>query len=275
MTALLFTAPTFRPLTIAGAIMPNAYVQFYESGTTTPTDVYADAGLGTPLSNPVVADANGEFVPIYLDRRVRYRAQIYDENDVLLLDVDPLGTTADFQPGTVVMFFGDETARDAAYPPTEWGICDGTDGTPDLVGRFPKGVDAGEAAGDTGGAAGAVTSSPAGGHDHGGATDPFTLTTAEMPGHAHAIYTANGPGGVIARPNAGDPGVYGISGAAYAGGAVNTSYQPVTTGDGAEFIQPQGGDGAHAHDITAETDHAHDVDVDPPYCALWFLMRLP
>ena len=59
MSALLFQNPLFRPLSISGAILPNSYVQFYVTNTTTPTDVYADAALGTPLSNPVVADAAG------------------------------------------------------------------------------------------------------------------------------------------------------------------------------------------------------------------------
>lgn len=269
---LLFTAPTFRPLSITGAILPNAYVQFYVSGSTTPTNVYADAALGTPLNNPVVADADGEFVPIYLDRRVRYRAQIYDENDVLLLDVDPLGTTVDFQPGTVVMFFGDTTERDAAYPPAEWGVCDGTNGTPDLVGRFPKGIDTGEQAGDTGGAVGTVTSTSAGAHDHGAATGAHQLTAAEMPTHHHKLW---GDTNNITTSTTGLGATADAETVAGRTANVTQSYIEGAGEDGHQLVEDSGGDGTHTHTIASQAAHSHDVTVNPPFCALWFLMRLP
>lgn len=269
---LLFTAPTFRPLSIAGAIMPNAYVQFYLAGSTTPQDVYADAGLGTPLDNPVVADAAGVFPPIYLDRSVQYRAQIYNELGVLQVDVDPLGAFIDLPPGTVVMFFGTAVARAIAYPPAQWGVCDGTNGTPNMVGRFPKGVDSGEVAGDTGGAIGVVTSTSAGAHDHGAATGAHQLTAAEMPAHHHKLW---GDTNAITTSTTGLGATADAETVAGRTANVTQSYIEGAGEDGHQLVEDSGGDGTHTHTIASQAAHSHDVDVDPPFCSLWFVMRLP
>lgn len=270
MTAHLFYAPIFRPLSIAGGILPNAYVQFYLSGTTTPTDVYADADLQTPLDNPVVADDDGHFPPIYLDRSISYRAQIYDADDVLQPDgdIDPLGTSLDHPPGTVVMFFGDATARDAAYPPALWQICNGSSGSPDLRGRFPRSIDTGIAAGDTGGAASGNTGAD-GAHDHGGATSAEALSVAQMPEHHHGVLadTQSASTEVVGLGNA---GAYSVGGrtAVFAVAPVDDA-----PGSGEQIIEDVGGGDTHAHDITAASTHTHTFSTLPPWCALWFLMR--
>lgn len=269
---LLFTAPSFRPLSLTGAIMPNAYVQFFVSQTLTPAPVYSDADLVTPLGVEVTANAAGVFVPIYLDRTVTYRAQIYDEDDVLQLDVDPLGQFVDLAPGTVLMFFGTTVERDAAYPPSQWQVCDGTNGSPDLVGRFPKGVDSGEAAGDTGGAVGAVTSTSDGAHDHDAETGDFTLTEAEMPAHNHRLW---------GDTNNITTSTTGLGAAAdaetVAGRTANVTQDWVENAgeDGHQLVEDAGSGGAHAHAIVTDGAHTHNVDVDPPFCSLWFVMRLP
>lgn len=53
---------------------------------------------------------------------------------------------------------------------TDWHVCDGTNGTPDLSGRFILGASTSHAAGTTGG------------------EETHTLTVAEMPSHTHGIY---------------------------------------------------------------------------------------
>ena len=57
MTASLPPMIRFQPL-VAGACLPGGSVYFYAAGTTTPQAVYAADGT-TPLSNPLVLDANG------------------------------------------------------------------------------------------------------------------------------------------------------------------------------------------------------------------------
>lgn len=48
------------------APLPGAKLYFYEAGTVTPLNTYADSGQVTPNANPVVADGAGLFGPIYL-----------------------------------------------------------------------------------------------------------------------------------------------------------------------------------------------------------------
>lgn len=64
---------------------------FYATGTSTPQAVYADAALTTPLSNPVVADAGGKFVPIYFNASLRYRGVLTDSTGATTIaDIDPI-----------------------------------------------------------------------------------------------------------------------------------------------------------------------------------------
>lgn len=67
---------------------------FYQSGTTTPLTVYADSGLTTPLTNPVVSDASGLFVPVYFDLTYSYRGVLTDSTEaVTIFDIDPINVS--------------------------------------------------------------------------------------------------------------------------------------------------------------------------------------
>jgi hypothetical protein len=89
MSGLLLAAPVFRAIDATGAPMAGAQLQFYVTGTTTPTPVYSSSTLATPLANPVVADSGGLFPPIFLDPAVTYRVQLLTSAGVLISDVDP------------------------------------------------------------------------------------------------------------------------------------------------------------------------------------------
>ena len=97
MTGTLLTEPVIRAVNAVGVPISGAQLQFYTTTTTTPTPVYTSSTLGTPLSNPVVSDSGGLFVPIYLDPAVVYRVQLKDGGGVLIRDIDPLN--AIFTPG--------------------------------------------------------------------------------------------------------------------------------------------------------------------------------
>ncbi len=89
--------------------------------------------------------------------------------------------------GTGIMWWGDYAANKTAIEAAGWHLCDGTSGTPDMRGRFPRGA-TGLVSGDTGGA------------------DSITLDIAHIPGHthglvdpghAHAVYDPGHAHGVI------------------------------------------------------------------------------
>lgn len=66
---------------------------FYQSGTSTPLAVYADAGLTTSLGAVVTADSAGRFVPIYLDPQSSYRAVLKNsDGSATVSDIDPVNT---------------------------------------------------------------------------------------------------------------------------------------------------------------------------------------
>jgi hypothetical protein len=63
----VFNLPIARVFADDGTVGAGYKLYFYETGTTTKKTIYADVGLTIPLTNPVVADANGEFVQIFLE----------------------------------------------------------------------------------------------------------------------------------------------------------------------------------------------------------------
>ena len=97
MTGTLLAMPVLRAVDATGAPIAGALLQFYVTGTTTPTPAYTTSALGTPLSNPVVADAGGLFAPIYLDPAVVYRVQLQTAGGSVIRDIDPVN--AIFTPG--------------------------------------------------------------------------------------------------------------------------------------------------------------------------------
>ncbi len=90
MTGTLLPVPTLRAVDSNGVPMSGALLQFYLTGTTTPTPVYTSATLGTPLSNPVVSDSAGLFPAIYIDPTITYRAQLKTSGGSLVQDIDPV-----------------------------------------------------------------------------------------------------------------------------------------------------------------------------------------
>lgn len=69
-----------------------------------------------------------------------------------------------FPSGGIIIWSGS-----ADNVPTGWHICDGTEGTPDLTGKFVLGSSATHAVGETGG------------------TETVALTTKQLPNHSHAV----------------------------------------------------------------------------------------
>jgi hypothetical protein len=258
--SFLFFYPRMRPPDDNGEPMPGCYLQFYESGTTTPTPVYADGGLTTPLQNPVPSNAAGAFPAIYGDPAVVYRMQLYTAAAVLVSDDDPVHPHVAFPTGTLIMFDGTAVERDAAYPPVLWALCDGSLGTPDTRDRGPVGVSNTKPIGSTGGNPSGMTGA-AGGHDHGGDTGGHALTAAENGPHAHTGLT-----GVPMSADDNSQGPYTR--------LEGSSEQADGTADFGTIVTGSSGSGtAHDHPIPTEPDHTHAFDAQSPYFTCWFLKR--
>lgn len=95
-TGVLFSDPQIKPLSTVGLPQAASYYLFFLTGTTTPTNVYADGLLATPLSQTpgasqpsCTADSAGRFNPIYLNPATVYRVQLFTAGNVKLEDTDP------------------------------------------------------------------------------------------------------------------------------------------------------------------------------------------
>lgn len=181
-------------------------------------------------------------------------------------------------PGVIVMWSG-------ASPPAGWALCNGSNGTPDLRGRFIVG--SGGSISGTGGTTGATVTTSSGGdhthnfstgaagaHSHGGSTGAVSLGIEHMPPHNHA--TSWGESQLSYAK-------YGVAGA-------NNNYGSKSTDtDNYEFMTSSvGGGQAHAHSIAAEGNHTHSisggsagshthtvsVNTLPPYYTLAYIMKL-
>ncbi len=98
-----FTLPRATALDANGDPLSGARLYFYESGTTTPLDSFADRALTAANSNPVVADSAGRFGEIWLKAQ-DYKVILKDAADVTIWSADPVQGVFtivgdDFKPG--------------------------------------------------------------------------------------------------------------------------------------------------------------------------------
>jgi microcystin-dependent protein len=127
-----FTASTFE-FDANGVPLAGGQLFFYESGTVTPLDVYADPLLTTPLANPVVADANGRFGAIWLSPSQPYKVQLFtaatpdNPDGVQVWSEDPIGPAAGGVQTNAVGIIGEvrDFAGPAAAIPSQWYVCAG------------------------------------------------------------------------------------------------------------------------------------------------------
>lgn len=93
MSRLAFVPQMVR-INSTGTPYAGAKANFYLTGTNTRTDTYTDNARAVAHSNPVVADAAGQFAPIYLDPNITYRMIMTQSDDSAIpgggVDVDPV-----------------------------------------------------------------------------------------------------------------------------------------------------------------------------------------
>lgn len=151
------------------------------------------------------------------------------------------------------------TGSAASLVGTPFVLCNGTGGTPDLRDRFIVGAgpgfpEASPSAYDwTGGVAGAKkwAAETAGTHDHGGQTQPHTLTVDQIPGHTHLARGGTAAGTGQVKTDAGNTGIADSTATASTGGGQS-----------------------HRHDISSGGSHTHDIKA-PPWYALCLVMFNP
>ena len=171
--------------------------------------------------------------------------------EINLLD----GKTADdfFPQGGIIMWSGAISAV-----PIGWALCDGTNGTPNLTGKFVVHADA-----DTGG-----TYAPG---DTGGA-DEVTLTESQMPSHTHTASTDTASlTGAFRLPT----NTVGFSASA------TGVFSADASGAGLAANFPSGSaprvniDASHDHTVTVgDTGSGTAHENRPPYYALAYIMKL-
>lgn len=189
--------------------------------------------------------------------------------------------------GCIVLWSGS-----IASIPTGWALCDGNNGTPDLVERFVLGAGGAVLPDATGGSAtdSIVTSSDgahthtalAGGdHSHGGSTATHALTVDELPPHSHLLFVEERTGVVPTIPShsisysgsIGDNDEYRLSSSGTNTPNIGTSGN---TGNGSAHSHTINASGTHTHTTDDPGGHTHTATVDtvPPYYALAYIMRV-
>ena len=159
-----------------------------------------------------------------------------------------------FQTGMIMLWSGS-----SASIPNAWYLCNGNNGTPNLMDRFIVGAGSAYAVGDTGGSSNAVIVS----HTHTASTDSqgnhsHSAWTDAQGEHTHGIAQAASDSG-FGYPGAGSPSANRI----YTDSAGNHAHN---VGIGAA--------GSHSHNISVSTNGESGTNKNlPPYYALCYIMK--
>ena len=110
-----------------GVPLAGASLYFYETGTSTPLNTYADVDLATPNANPVMADGNGRFGTIFLVPATAYKVQLFNSVGVQIWTEDPCGPAAGGAVTNIAGIIGEVRmfAGPAASVPSQWYLCYG------------------------------------------------------------------------------------------------------------------------------------------------------
>lgn len=90
----IFYLPKQVAVDSTGAPLAGAKLEFYQAGTTTPTDTYTTAARDVAHTNPVVADSEGVFAAIYLGTASDYKAVLKTSGDVTVWTEDNIPNAA-------------------------------------------------------------------------------------------------------------------------------------------------------------------------------------
>ncbi|MCK5616521.1 hypothetical protein KAR91_82425 [Candidatus Pacearchaeota archaeon] len=202
--------------------------------------------LGSGASKPIVKNNNKSLVAgdtggVGYNLQLKYSLSL----DSWIL-MNPLSSGSIPNGGFISMWSGT-----IASIPSDWSLCDGSNGTPDLRDRFVLSVGAAEEPGSTGGSTDGSTTATdsAGAHTPTGTVAGHTLTVAQIPAHTHSTAIQAG-----VQDGVGTPGI--VSG-------------------GSTATDSTGGGGSHSHGLSMAnvTAHTHSsVNNFPSYFKLAYIM---
>jgi len=150
------------------------------------------------------------------------------DRTITLPDVDGTLQTSGVPSGVISMWSGS-----AAAIPSGWNLCDGTNGTPNLIGKFIK------SASTAGGTGGSNTHS----HSHTLSAGAHTLSIAEMPSHTHL---SGGPNTLAGGNHGGYYNGYGY------------------------YTGSEGGSSSHSHSLSGSITSGSN---EPAYFELCYIMK--
>lgn len=236
-------------LTVKGIVMlSNAVGSTDETKSATPAAVKiaydrASTGINAAAAAQTTANAAKTVTDLVSIAPAAGKIPQADENGKLAAGWLP----STFLAGGIVMFSGTFGGSDGKRPiplgasaaEEGWALCDGSNGTPDLRGRFILGASEDYAQGSTGGAASAEVS---------GTTGATTLTVEQMPSHAHPFSAA-----AVAYTRVADSN--------YTTSEKRALLQSLNTSS-------TGGSQAHSHSMSGT------ISTLPPYYALAYIMKV-
>ena len=157
--------------------------------------------------------------------------------------------------GEIKMWYGTY-----ANIPAGWKNCDGTGGTPDMRGRFPRGADNASGAPLSSGLAvgGAYGAGLTNATNLTATVDAHQLTIAELPSGL--------PGALSVQHDTGGDGIQHGNTTSAAGGEQAGTTRAIISGSGFN------GDG-HTHGLSGSLNHSHTIAAQtPPWAAVYFIM---
>jgi len=172
-----FLSSTGQPL--AGGLLYT-----YQAGSSTALTSYTTVNGTVANSNPIVLGTDGRTPnEIWLTQGYSYKFVLKDSTGSTIATYDDiygiLGTIPSVTPipsGVITMWSGS-----VGSVPSGWNLCDGTNGTPNLVNRFVVGAGSTYSVGSTGGSTDAIVVS----HTH------TATSVVTDPGHLHSYTTSN------------------------------------------------------------------------------------
>jgi hypothetical protein len=239
-------AITFNPTPVITTLDKTRFFVIQSLGPNTVTGVTVTAGTSSTL--PMKRDDSTDLV-VGDTGSAGYQMLIKTNEDQTRYILMNPAIPATPKNGFISMWSGS-----IASIPTNWSLCDGSNGTPDLRDKFILSVGAAEEPGATGGQTdgSATATSSSGGHTPTGSADSHTLTISEIPAHSHTVGVETGVSDGVAVPGT------------RPGGSTNTS--------------SVGGGGGHTHTLTMNSvgDHTHNSTNNfPSYFKLAFIMFTP